>query len=153
MSARGSPFHLSFPSVWALNLPLAHGTSAMLQVMLWLLLWNTLFSLTPGLPVDFTTYEDVHLPAVILKTFLRDLPEPLLTFGLYSDVVNFYSECLSRLPISVIFSQNAWPRVMIFFWTVGDDLFFQINIIKFLLIKKLVSFQVFFSLQDNLFLY
>ncbi|XP_015685937.1 rho GTPase-activating protein 1-like, partial [Protobothrops mucrosquamatus] len=44
-----------------------------------------------GLPVDFATYEDVHLPAVILKTFLRDLPEPLLTFGLYSDVVNFYS--------------------------------------------------------------
>lgn len=50
----------------------------------------------PGLPVDFATYEDVHLPAVILKTFLRELPEPLLTFGLYSDVVNFYSECLSR---------------------------------------------------------
>ncbi|KAH0620747.1 hypothetical protein JD844_021477 [Phrynosoma platyrhinos] len=44
-----------------------------------------------GLPVDFLQYEDVHLPAVILKTFLRDLPEPLLTFGLYSDVVNFYS--------------------------------------------------------------
>lgn len=48
-----------------------------------------------GLPVDFLQYEDVHLPAVILKTFLRDLPEPLLTFGLYSDVVNFYSEWLS----------------------------------------------------------
>ncbi|KAG8126001.1 putative Rho GTPase-activating protein [Naja naja] len=45
----------------------------------------------PGLPVDFAAYEDVHLPAVILKTFLRDLPEPLLTFGLYSDVVNFYN--------------------------------------------------------------
>ncbi|XP_003214641.1 rho GTPase-activating protein 1 isoform X1 [Anolis carolinensis] len=44
-----------------------------------------------GLPVDFLQYDDVHLPAVILKTFLRDLPEPLLTFGLYSDVVNFYS--------------------------------------------------------------
>lgn len=49
--------------------------------------------------MDFLQYEDVHLPAVILKTFLRDLPEPLLTFGLYSDVVNFYSEWLLRVLI------------------------------------------------------
>lgn len=41
-----------------------------------------------GVPVDFQQYE-VHLPAVILKTFLRELPEPLLTFGLYSHVVSF----------------------------------------------------------------
>uniref|UniRef100_A0A8C4U0H1 Rho GTPase activating protein 1 n=1 Tax=Falco tinnunculus TaxID=100819 RepID=A0A8C4U0H1_FALTI len=41
-----------------------------------------------GVPVDFQQYEDVHLPAVILKTFLRELPEPLLTFGLYSHVVS-----------------------------------------------------------------
>lgn len=33
--------------------------------------------------------EDVHLAAVILKTFLRELPEPLLTFQLYNDIVNF----------------------------------------------------------------
>ncbi|XP_005522510.1 PREDICTED: rho GTPase-activating protein 1 [Pseudopodoces humilis] len=44
-----------------------------------------------GVPVDFQEYEDVHLPAVILKTFLRELPEPLLTFGLYSHVVSFQS--------------------------------------------------------------
>ncbi|RMC00331.1 hypothetical protein DUI87_22939 [Hirundo rustica rustica] len=44
-----------------------------------------------GVPVDFEEYEDVHLPAVILKTFLRELPEPLLTFGLYSHVVSFQS--------------------------------------------------------------
>uniref|UniRef100_A0A8C6ZH86 Rho GTPase activating protein 1 n=1 Tax=Nothoprocta perdicaria TaxID=30464 RepID=A0A8C6ZH86_NOTPE len=42
-----------------------------------------------GLPVDFQQYEGVHLPAVILKTFLRELPEPLLTFDLYSHVVSF----------------------------------------------------------------
>ncbi|XP_035758795.1 rho GTPase-activating protein 1 isoform X3 [Egretta garzetta] len=46
-----------------------------------------------GVPVDFQQYEDVHLPAVILKTFLRELPEPLLTFALYSHVVTFQSEC------------------------------------------------------------
>ncbi|XP_064368750.1 rho GTPase-activating protein 1 isoform X2 [Dromaius novaehollandiae] len=44
-----------------------------------------------GVPVDFQHYEDVHLPAVILKTFLRELPEPLLTFDLYSHVVSFQS--------------------------------------------------------------
>lgn len=33
--------------------------------------------------------EDVHLAAVILKTFLRELPEPLLTYQLYNDIVNF----------------------------------------------------------------
>jgi len=39
--------------------------------------------------VNFTEMEDIHLAAVILKTFLRELPEPLLTFQLYNDVVNF----------------------------------------------------------------
>lgn len=36
--------------------------------------------------------EDVHLAAVILKTFLRELPEPLLTYQLYNDIVNFHSK-------------------------------------------------------------
>uniref|UniRef100_A0A2K5PBR7 Rho GTPase activating protein 1 n=1 Tax=Cebus imitator TaxID=2715852 RepID=A0A2K5PBR7_CEBIM len=40
-----------------------------------------------GLPVDFNQYNELHLPAVILKTFLRELPEPLLTFDLYPHVV------------------------------------------------------------------
>ncbi|NXX74648.1 RHG01 protein, partial [Urocolius indicus] len=44
-----------------------------------------------GEPVDFQQYDDIHLPAVILKTFLRELPEPLLTFNLYNHVVNFQS--------------------------------------------------------------
>ncbi|XP_004084651.1 rho GTPase-activating protein 1 [Oryzias latipes] len=44
-----------------------------------------------GEPVNFRDMEDVHLAAVILKTFLRELPEPLLTFQLYNDIVNFGS--------------------------------------------------------------
>ncbi|XP_056383642.1 rho GTPase-activating protein 1 [Hyla sarda] len=44
-----------------------------------------------GTPVDFQQYDDVHLTAVILKTFLRELPEPLLTFNLYNYVVGFSS--------------------------------------------------------------
>ncbi|MGH0159484.1 UNVERIFIED_CONTAM: hypothetical protein FKN15_056284 [Acipenser sinensis] len=53
-----------------------------------------------GVPVSFYQYEDVHLPAVILKTFLRELPEPLLTFQLYNDIVNFHI----FFPIGVKFS-------------------------------------------------
>ncbi|XP_062301543.1 rho GTPase-activating protein 1-like [Scomber scombrus] len=44
-----------------------------------------------GTAVDFKEMEDVHLAAVILKTFLRELPEPLLTYQLYNDIVNFTS--------------------------------------------------------------
>ncbi|XP_062845391.1 rho GTPase-activating protein 1 [Trichomycterus rosablanca] len=44
-----------------------------------------------GEPVNFFEIGDVHLAAVILKKFLRELPEPLLTFKLYNDVVNFQS--------------------------------------------------------------
>ncbi|TSK13194.1 Rho GTPase-activating protein 8 [Bagarius yarrelli] len=39
-----------------------------------------------GKPVSFEQYSDVHVPAVILKTFLRELPEPLLTFTLYNQI-------------------------------------------------------------------
>ncbi|KAK2819666.1 hypothetical protein Q7C36_021312 [Tachysurus vachellii] len=42
-----------------------------------------------GEQVNFFELDDVHLAAVILKTFLRELPEPLLTYSLYNDVVNF----------------------------------------------------------------
>lgn len=40
-----------------------------------------------GEAVDFATYGDVHLPAVLIKTFLRELQEPLLTFDLYDEVL------------------------------------------------------------------
>lgn len=39
-----------------------------------------------GKPVNFSQYGDVHVAAVILKTFLRELPEPLLTFRVYTQV-------------------------------------------------------------------
>lgn len=42
--------------------------------------------------MDFDQYADVHVPAVILKTFLRELPEPLLTFRVYSQVQDILSE-------------------------------------------------------------
>lgn len=40
----------------------------------------------PGKPVNFDLYEDVHVAAVVLKTFLRELPEPLFTFRAYGRI-------------------------------------------------------------------
>lgn len=39
-----------------------------------------------GKEVDFSVYNDPHLVATILKMFLRELPEPLLTFSLHSRI-------------------------------------------------------------------
>lgn len=38
--------------------------------------------------MDFDAVEDVHDVASILKLYVRELPEPLLTFALYSEFVN-----------------------------------------------------------------
>ncbi|XP_025942019.1 rho GTPase-activating protein 8 isoform X4 [Apteryx mantelli] len=40
-----------------------------------------------GKSVNFDDYDDIHIPAVILKTFLRELPEPLLTFECYDHIL------------------------------------------------------------------
>lgn len=42
--------------------------------------------------MNFEQIGDVHVPAVILKTFLRELPEPLLTFRVYSQVQELLRE-------------------------------------------------------------
>lgn len=38
-------------------------------------------------PIDFHQLNNVHLAAVLLKTFLRELPEPVMTFHLYADIL------------------------------------------------------------------
>ncbi|XP_001604462.2 rho GTPase-activating protein 1 [Nasonia vitripennis] len=40
-----------------------------------------------GLPVDFQ--GDAHIAAVLLKTFLRELEEPLMTYELYDEITQF----------------------------------------------------------------
>lgn len=45
-----------------------------------------------GVPVDFNQLGDVHLPAAILKSFLRQLPEPLLTYDLYDHIIRVQCE-------------------------------------------------------------
>ena len=36
--------------------------------------------------------EDTHVVAGVLKTFLRDLQEPLLTYELYDEIIQFLGE-------------------------------------------------------------
>ncbi|XP_059537388.1 rho GTPase-activating protein 8 isoform X2 [Myotis daubentonii] len=40
-----------------------------------------------GKPVNFEDYGDVHVAAAVLKTFLRELPQPLLTATAYEQVL------------------------------------------------------------------
>lgn len=40
-----------------------------------------------GENVDFYSQSDAHVVACVLKSFLRDLPEPLLTWKLHDDFV------------------------------------------------------------------
>lgn len=44
-----------------------------------------------GEPISFR--NDPHNAAVLLKTFLRDLEEPLLTFDLHEEILKFQSKC------------------------------------------------------------
>lgn len=41
----------------------------------------------------------MHVPAVILKTFLRELPQPLLTFQAYEQI----------LGITSMYPLESWP--------------------------------------------
>ncbi|MCL4132423.1 UNVERIFIED_CONTAM: hypothetical protein GTU68_018532, partial [Idotea baltica] len=42
-----------------------------------------------GETVAFSLEADVHTAAVIIKTFLRELAEPLMTFELYDEILQF----------------------------------------------------------------
>ncbi|VDP91119.1 unnamed protein product [Echinostoma caproni] len=41
--------------------------------------------------VDLRDFDDPHLAAALLKSFLRELTEPLLTFELYDEVLSTYN--------------------------------------------------------------
>lgn len=50
--------------------------------------------------MNFDDYGDIHIPAVILKTFLRELPQPLLTFRAYEHILSITSTYLA---------EGCWP--------------------------------------------
>jgi len=47
-----------------------------------------------GVPVNFDELGDVHVPAAIIKSFLRQLPEPLLTYDLYDHIIHVQCKLL-----------------------------------------------------------
>ncbi|CDW55765.1 CRAL TRIO 2 and RhoGAP domain containing protein [Trichuris trichiura] len=49
-----------------------------------------------GLPVVYNPNEHIHLSAVLLKTFLRELSEPVMTFSLYAEILKFHGKKNSR---------------------------------------------------------
>lgn len=55
--------------------------------------WNFWFIL--GEVVEFSEEEEVHVAAVLLKKFLRDLDEPLLTYRLYDDVIRIHGQSIA----------------------------------------------------------
>ena len=44
-----------------------------------------------GDTIDFDKFQDIHIPAAILKSFLRQLPEPLMTYDQYDHLVKVQS--------------------------------------------------------------
>lgn len=50
--------------------------------------------LNSGEELDFDDYgeQSIHVAAVILKTFLRELEEPLLTFALFQEITSFKNQ-------------------------------------------------------------
>ncbi|XP_042865059.1 rho GTPase-activating protein 8-like isoform X2 [Penaeus japonicus] len=54
-----------------------------------------------GEEVNFVLETDVHIAAVIIKTFLRELEEPLMTFELYDEIIQFQGLSKSERLISI----------------------------------------------------
>lgn len=54
-----------------------------------------------GVTVDFGALADVHIPAVMLKKFLRELLEPLLTYDLFEPVTRLHNLDEERQMIEV----------------------------------------------------
>lgn len=56
--------------------------------------------------------EDTHVVAGVLKTFLRDLHEPLLTYELYDEITQFLGAINLMLTVMTINIINSldWPK-------------------------------------------
>ena len=46
-----------------------------------------------GKDVNYSNPDDIHCAAVIIKRFLRELPDPILTFKLYETIITSTSKC------------------------------------------------------------
>ncbi len=52
--------------------------------------------------VDLSELGDCHLSAVLMKLFLRELPEPLLTFRAYPSIVEIRGKLLCIMAVLLI---------------------------------------------------
>lgn len=50
------------------------------------------------LNLDQSDWEDIHVVTGALKLFFRELPEPLVPFGFFTDIVETVSEWTSSSP-------------------------------------------------------
>lgn len=57
--------------------------------------------------VDFKDV-DTHVLAGLLKSFLRDLSEPLLTYELYDEIVKFKGEMRCTLPLRIFHVKSSF---------------------------------------------
>ena len=53
---------------------------------------SSLFLLSDQENIDFNEYH-VHVLTSVMKTFFRELPEPLLTYDLYDDFIRASGMC------------------------------------------------------------
>lgn len=66
--------------------------------------------LNSGEEVSFDEYgeQSVHVASVILKTFLRELEEPLLTFALFHDITSFKNHHHHNHPPTTHLTDEIW---------------------------------------------
>lgn len=50
---------------------------------------------------------DPHCAAVLLKTFLKDLEEPLLTFDLYEEILQFLSKLIENYNLQILINMMS----------------------------------------------
>lgn len=63
------------------------------------------------LNLDQSDWEDIHVVTGALKLFFRELPEPLVPFGFFTDIVETVSEWTASSPSRLLYmslSQRAW---------------------------------------------
>ena len=53
--------------------------------------------------MNFAELNNVHIPAAMLKSFLRQLPEPLLTYDLYDHIIHVQCVCLMLFLCCILF--------------------------------------------------
>lgn len=74
-----------------------------------------------GLPIDFQ--GDPHIAAVLLKTFLRELDEPLMTYDLYDEITQFQGKLFFFFYLYFIFYKyvEIFLLLILFYLALSKD--------------------------------